>query len=69
MCGCLSCAPYGGPGPQPRHVPRLGIELVTLWFCYKNKNQTKPNQTKSTIRPLANDRHVRGEVSDVCPRL
>ena len=21
-----------GPGPQPRHVPWLGIELVTLWF-------------------------------------
>ena len=32
MCGCLSCAPYRGPGPQPRHVPWLGIEPVTLWF-------------------------------------
>ena len=21
MCGCLSCAPYWGPGLQPRHVP------------------------------------------------
>ena len=21
-----------GPGPQPRHVPLLGIELATLWF-------------------------------------
>ena len=21
MCGCLLCAPYWGPGPQPRHVP------------------------------------------------
>ena len=21
MCGCLFCAPYWGPGPQPRHVP------------------------------------------------
>ena len=21
MCGCLSCAPYWRPGPQPRHVP------------------------------------------------
>ena len=20
MCGCLSCAPNWGPGPQPRHV-------------------------------------------------
>ena len=32
MCGCLSCAPNWGPGPQPRHVSRLGIKLVTLWF-------------------------------------
>ena len=24
--------PYWGPDPQPRHVPWLGIELVTLWF-------------------------------------
>ena len=32
VCGCLSCAPYWGPGLQPRHVPRLGIEPVTLWF-------------------------------------
>ena len=23
----------GGPGPQPRHVPQLGIELATLWFA------------------------------------
>ena len=33
MCGCLSCAPYWGPGTQPRHVPWLGIEPVTLWFA------------------------------------
>ena len=32
MCGCLSHAPHWGPGPQPRHVPWLGTELVTLWF-------------------------------------
>ena len=32
MCGCLSRTPYWGPGLQPRHVPWLGIELVTLWF-------------------------------------
>ena len=30
VCGCLSCAPYWAPGPQPRHVPWLGIELATL---------------------------------------
>ena len=32
MCGCLSNAPYWGPGPQPRHVPWLGIEPANLWF-------------------------------------
>ena len=32
MCGCLSPAPHWGPGPQPRPVPWLGIEPVTLWF-------------------------------------
>ena len=21
VCGCPSCTPYWGPGPQPRHVP------------------------------------------------
>ena len=32
VCSCLSHAPYWGPGPQPRHVPQLGIEPVTPWF-------------------------------------
>ena len=32
MWGCFSRAPYWGPGPQPRHVPWLGIEPATLWF-------------------------------------
>ena len=32
MCGCVSHAPSWGPGMQPRHVPRLGIEPVTPWF-------------------------------------
>ena len=27
MCGCLLHTSYWGPGPQPRHVLRLGIEL------------------------------------------
>ena len=30
MCGCPSHAPYWGPGPQPRHVPCLGIEPEAL---------------------------------------
>ena len=31
--GCLSYTPYRGPGPQPRHVPWLGIEPVTFKFA------------------------------------
>ena len=30
--GFLLCTPNWGPGSQPRHVPWLGIEPVTLWF-------------------------------------
>ena len=36
MCGCLSHAPHWGSGLQFRHVPWLGIELVTLWFAGQN---------------------------------
>ena len=27
------CTPHWGPGPQPRHVPWLGIKPVTFWFA------------------------------------
>ena len=33
MCGCLSHTPNWGLGQQPRHVPWLGIQVVTLWFA------------------------------------
>ena len=36
MCGCLSCAPYWGPGLQPRHVPWPGIELATPWSAVQH---------------------------------
>ena len=32
MYGCLSHAPSWAPGLQPRHVPWLGMETVTLWY-------------------------------------
>ena len=33
MSCCLLHTPHWGPGLQPRHVPWLGIKLVTLWFA------------------------------------
>ena len=33
LIGCLLHAPNWAPGLQPRHVPWLGIKLVTLWFA------------------------------------
>ena len=33
MCGCLSCAPYWGPGLLPRPVPWLGFQPATLQFA------------------------------------
>ena len=44
MCGCLSHAPYWGPDPQPRHVPSLGIELVTLFGSEAGTQSTEPHQ-------------------------
>ena len=47
LCGFLSRTPYWGPGPQPRHVPWLEIELVTLWFaaCTHSTEQHQPGFT------------------------
>ena len=46
MCGCFSLGPYWGPGPQPRHVPCLGIEQVVLWFtaCSQSTELHQPKQ-------------------------
>ena len=33
MCGCLSCAPYWGPGLQPRNVPGLVIQSAIPWLA------------------------------------
>ena len=32
ICVCFSCTLYWGPGPQPRHVPWLGIEPARADF-------------------------------------
>ena len=43
MYGCLSHAPYWGPGLKPRHVLWLGMEPVTLWFVGRY-SITEPHQ-------------------------
>ena len=40
ICGCLSRAPHGGPGPQPRHLP-FGLQAVV--------QSTKPLQPGLSI--------------------
>ena len=42
MHGCFSHAPYWGPGPQPRHVPWLGIQPATL--CFTGAQSTERHQ-------------------------
>ena len=44
MCGCLSCALYWGPSPQPRHVPWLGIEPATPKSSQSSTQSTEPHQ-------------------------
>ena len=47
MCGYFLPAPYWEPGAQPRHVPLLGIEPVTLWFigcCSIHSATQQPGQ-------------------------
>ena len=38
VCRCFSHVLYWRPGPQTRHVPSLGIELVALWFAGQHSN-------------------------------
>ena len=53
MCGCLSCAPYWGAGPQPRHVPWLGIRLATLWFAGQHSiHWATPARAENQIKLL-----------------
>ena len=35
-CACLLRTSYWGLGPQPRHVPWLGIKPLTLWLAGPN---------------------------------
>ena len=50
MCGCLSSTPYWGPGPQPRHVPWLGIEPATLWLAGRHSvHWATPARVKHSV--------------------
>ena len=50
-CGCLLHTPYWGPGPQPRHVPWLGIEPETLWFTgWRSLHRTTPARARLYFR-------------------
>ena len=43
MCGCLFHVPNWGPGPQPRHVPQLGVELAPFG-SQASAQPTEPHQ-------------------------
>ena len=49
MCGCLPCAPYWALGPQPRHVPQLGIQLANLWFAGRHNPLTHTSQGQRVV--------------------
>ena len=48
LIGCLSHAPSWGPGLQPRHVPRLGVEPAPLWFAARAQS-IEPHQPGQKI--------------------
>ena len=41
-----------GPGPQPRHVPWLGIKLASLWFaaCAQSTELHQPGHKIGTLK-------------------
>ena len=44
---CLSHGPTWAPGPQPRHVPSLGIKPATFWFAGQH-----PTHWATTVRAV-----------------
>ena len=43
-----------GPNPQPRHVPWLGMELVTFWFvgwCSNQLSHISQGKNSPTLKP------------------
>ena len=56
QCMVASCAPYRGPGLQPRHVPWLRIELVT--FCSQSTEHTNQGE-----KPFSLTQHCHYHIS------
>ena len=54
ICGCLSQAPYWGPGLQLMHVPWLGIKPATLWFtgCAQSPGPHQPGPLVYCVHPI-----------------
>ena len=50
MWSCLLHILHWGPGQKPRHVPRLGIESVNLWFPGRHSiHRTTPARVNTTF--------------------
>ena len=63
MCGYLLSAPYRERGPQPRHVPWLGIELVTFWFAARAESTELHQPGLNNI--FLNNTGIKEEISRV----
>ena len=57
MCGCLSSAPYWGPGPQPRHMPWLGINWQPFGL-QSGTQSTEPHQPGPNFFPWRLFQHI-----------
>ena len=58
MYGCLSYAPYWGPGPQRRHMPWLGIEPVTPFVHRQMHNPLSHTSQGKRYYFILNKTHI-----------
>ena len=69
MCGCLSHAPYWGPGLQPWPVPLMGIELAIFRFSGRTPS-TEPLQPGRELGlRLSAAMDGSGGQGSICPQL
>ena len=55
---CLSHNPNWGPGPQPRHVPWLGIEPVTFLFTDQHSDHWGTPRSNILIKSYFTDSKI-----------